>query len=125
MADRIMMNGEIIKQPLKGLGYKFAKKYSSDSTFVQSGRKHTTTIGTYEEFTYSAADLTASELSTILHHIIDGEVFVLHYLSPYYGEWRDGEFLVESADVSIGRWIEKDERYESLSFTMTGVNPLD
>lgn len=124
MAERIKINGIYIKQPLEGLGYGFKKMYSSDSTFVQSGREYTTTVGTYEEFTYSAVDLKKEELSIILQQIIDEEVFVLHYMSPYYGEWRDDEFKVESASVSVGRWVENDERYKSLSFTMTGVNPI-
>lgn len=124
MAERMKMNGIEVKQPLKGLGYGFTKKYSQDSTFVQSGKEHTTTVGVYEQFTYSASDLTAKELSTILRQIIDGEVFILHYLSPYYGVWRDDEFRVEAANATIGRWVEEDERYSSLSFTMTGVNPI-
>ena len=124
MAEKIKINGIEIKQPLEGLGYRFKKMYSSDSTFVQSGREYTTTVGTYEEFTYSAADLKKEELSIILQQIIDEEVFVLHYMSPYYGEWRDDEFKVESASVSVGRWVESDERYKSLTFTMTGVNSI-
>lgn len=124
MEEKIKINGIEIKQPLEGLGYRFKKMYSSDSTFVQSGREYTTTVGTYEEFTYSAADLKKEELSIILQQIIDEEVFVLHYMSPYYGEWRDDEFKVESASVSVGRWVKSDERYKSLTFTMTGVNSI-
>lgn len=125
MADRIMMNGILIKQPLSGLGYSFEKRYSNDSTYTQSGNKYTTTVGVYEKFQYTAADLTEEEISAILHQIIDGEVFILHYRSPYYGEWRDGNFQVDSASAVVGNWIEDKEVYESLSFTMTGVNPLD
>lgn len=122
--ERIKINGIQIKQPLKGLKYGFTKRYSGDSTYVQSGREYTTTIGTYEQFTYAAANLTAEELSTILGHIIGGEVFTLRYMSPYYGAWRDGLFRVESGEVAIGRWKETEEMYESLSFTMTGVESI-
>lgn len=123
--SRIKINDIEIKQPLTGLGYGFKKMYSGDSTHVQSGREYTTTIGVYEHFSYSAANLTEEEVSTILRQVIDGEVFVLHYRSPYYGMWRDDEFRVESASANIGNWIEGEELYESLSFEMTGVNPLD
>ena len=124
MADRIKINDIVIKQPLSGLGYGFTKKYSRDSTHTQSGREYTTTVGVYEQFNYSAANLTEEELSTILRQVLDGEVFTLHYRSAYYGGWRDDEFKVEAVDTIIGSWVEEHEVYESLSFKMTGVNPL-
>lgn len=125
MAERIKMNDIEIKQPLTGLGYGFTKKYSADSTHTQNGKKYTTTVGVYEQFSYTAVNLTSEEVSTILHQIVDGEVFVLHYRSPYYNTWRDAEFNVDSADIVIGSWVEDEEIYDTLSFTMTGVAPID
>lgn len=125
MAERIKINGTEIKQPLQGLGYGFQTKFSKESTRVQSGRDYSTPVYTYETFSYNATGLTAQEMSDILKSIAHGEPFTLHYMSPYYGEWRDDEFKVENGAASVARWIEEEERYDALSFTMIGVNPIE
>ena len=124
MAERIKINGVEIKQPLKGLGYGFTTQYSSESTRVQSGRDYSTPVATVETFSYSARDITASEMSTILQMVMKGQEFSLHYHSPYYGYWRDDIFKVKSGSLSVSDWNENKERYDSLSFTMEGVNPV-
>ena len=124
MAEKIKINGIEIKQPLKGLGYDFQTLYSSESARVQSGRDYSTPVATVETFSYTAEDLTASEMSTILQMVMKGEEFTLHYQSPYYGYWRDDIFIVKSGNLSVYDWNENKERYTSLSFTMEGVNPV-
>lgn len=122
--DRMKINGIEIKQPDKGLGYDFETTYSSDSGRVQSGVMHITPLFTVEAFSYTATDLTEEELSTILKQIAKGHKFKLHYRSPYYGGWRDDAFYAGKGSMSIGSWKEDEERYESLSFNLIGVNPL-
>lgn len=121
----MMINDDpTIKQPDKGLGYDFETTYSEDSVRVQSGVLHISPLFTIEAFSYKATNLTEDEMSNILQKIAKGRKFKLHYRSPYHGEWRDGQFYVGKGSLAIGSWKEDEERYESLSFNMIGVNPL-
>jgi len=99
MQERMKINDIIVRQPDKGLGYNF-------------------------ETTYTATWLTKEEMSLILRNVGKGKNFKLHYLSPFYGAWRDDTFYVGKGSLAIGRWNEEEERYESLSFNMIGVNPI-
>lgn len=122
--DRMKINGIEVKQPDKGLGYDFETTYTEDSGRVQNGIAYITPLFTVEAFSYTATDITESEMSQILQLVSHGEPFTLHYRSPYYGGWRDDTFYVGKGSLSIGTWKENEERYESLSFNMIGVNPL-
>ena len=124
MQDVIKINGIEIWQPDKGLQSNFETKYSSDSTRVQSGVMHATPLFTVEQFRYAATDIPVSDASVILQQVIKGNSFTLHYFSPYYGIWRDDTFRVERGQFSIGNLKEDEERLESLTFNMTGDNPI-
>ena len=122
--DYIKMNGTVIPQPDEGLGYDFETTYTEDSTRVQSGTLHATAMFTVESFSYKASWLTREEMSRVLQIVAKGRPFTLHYLSPYYGLWRDGRFYVGKGSLSVGRWNADEERYEDLSFNMIGVDPI-
>lgn len=122
--EYIKINGTVIAQPDSGLGYNFETTYTEDTTRVQSGRLHLSPLFTVEAFSYERGDLTVEQMSTILQLIAKGKSFTLHYFSPYYGIWRDDEFYVGKGSLKVGRLNEEDERYEGLSFNMTGVNPI-
>lgn len=122
--DMMMINGVVVKQPEKDLGYDFETTYSEDSGRVQTGTLHITPLFTVESFSYTASGLTQEEMSLILQMVAKGDVFNLHYRSPYYGKWRDDEFHVAKGSLSIGSWEKDKERYTSLSFNMVGVNPI-
>lgn len=120
----ITMNGVQIKQPLKDMGYSFETTYTEDTTRTQDGVLHSTPMFTVEQLSYEARNLTIYEMSQILQLIANGRPFTLHYFSPYYGVWRDAPFYVGQGSLIIGRLTEDKEHYESLSFNMTGVNPI-
>ena len=120
----IKMNGIKIKQPLKDLTYSFETTYTEDTTRTQDGALHATTMFTVEQLGYSAKNLTLYEMSQILQIIAKGNSFTLHYFSPYYGTWRDAPFYVGQGSLVIGCLKEDGETYESLTFNMTGVNPI-
>ena len=122
--EYITINGIKIRQPDEGLGYDFETTYTEDSTRVQSGQLHVTPLFTVEAFSYSASWLTTSEMKTILEQVARGNPFRLHYFSPFFGEWRTASFYVGKGSLSIGRLIVNEERFESLSFNMIGVNPI-
>ncbi len=124
MQDKIKINGIEIFQPDAGLQSGFETTYSSDSTRVQSGVMHATPYFTVEQFSYTATDIPIKEASIILQQVIKGYPFTLHYFSPYYGTWRDDTFRVGKGQYSIGCLDENGERLESLSFNMTGDNPI-
>ena len=120
----ITMNGIIIKQPEKDMAYNFETTYTEDTTRVQSGELHATSMFTVEQLGYSAKNLTIAEMSQILQIIAKGNSFNLHYFSPYYGTWRTAKFYVGQGSLSIGCLKENGEIFESLTFNMTGVNPI-
>lgn len=125
MAQEYMkINDLVVKQPDQGLGYDFETTFTNDSTRVQNGVLHITPMFTVESFSYTATNLTNEEMTTILQNMAKGNKFKLHYRSPYYGEWRDDYFYVGKGSMKIGLWKESEERYDSLSFNMIGVNPL-
>lgn len=123
--EYVKINGKKIKQPDAGLGYDFETTYTEDSTRVKSGTGHFTSLFTVESLSYEASLLTVSEMKEILQEVAKGNSFPLHYFSPYYGTWRDDEFYVGKGSLSIGALNEGGELYDSLSFNMIGVNPID
>ena len=124
MQNKIMIDGIEIYQPDKGLQANFETTYTSDSGRVQSGAMRATPMFTVEQFSYTATDIPVAEASAIIQKIVKGHVFVLHYFSPYYGVWRDAPFRVGRGQYSIGSLKEGGEKLESLSFNMTGDNPI-
>ena len=124
MHDRIRINGLDIFQPDEGLQASFETTYTEDSTRLQNGQANFVPMFTVEQFSYNATDVPIAEASKIIQQVIKGEKFTLHYFSPYYGAWRDGVFRVGKGQFSIGTLEESGEKLSSLSFNMTGDNPL-
>lgn len=124
MQNKIMIDGIEIYQPDKGLQANFETTYTSDSGRVQSGAMRATPMFTVEQFSYTATDIPVAEASVIIQKIVKGNAFTLHYFSPYYGVWRDALFRVGRGQYSIGSLKEGGEKLESLSFNMTGDNPI-
>lgn len=113
-----------IKQPdMGGLQYSFETTYTEDSTRSQSGKGHFTEMFTVQAFTYSATDITISEMSKILQIII-GQKFYLYTLNPYSGEWETIKCYVGQGDLTVGLLEADCEKFDSLSFQMTAVDPL-
>ncbi len=124
MQEFVKFNDKLIKQPDEGLGYDFETTYTEDSVRSILGVGHFNPIFTVEAFSYEATNLTSDEMKEILQIVAKGRKFKLHYRSPYYGKWRDDYFTVGKGSMKIGSWKESEERYDSLSFMMTGVNPI-
>ena len=124
MQDRIRINGQDIFQPDQGLQYNFETTYTEDSTRLQNGQANFVGMFTVEQLSYTATDIPALEASKILQQVIKGEPFTLHYFSVYYNRWRDDTFRVGKGQYSIGALEEGGEKLSSLSFNMTGDNPL-
>lgn len=124
MQDKLKMNGMEIFQPDSGLQYDFETTFSSDSTRVQSGVMHATPLFTVEQLGYTATHVPVEEVKKILQYIAKGETFTLHYFSTYYGTWRDDAFRVGKGQFTIGSLEENDEYIDTLSFNMTGDNPI-
>lgn len=124
MQDLIRINGVDIYPPDEGLGYAFESTYTEDSTRLQSGDANFVPMFTVEQLSYVASDIPMSEATKILKLIAKGQAFTLHYFSVYYGGWRDGTFRVGKGSLNIGSLEEDNETLSSLSFNMTGDNPL-
>lgn len=124
MQDRIRINGLDIFQPDQGLQYNFETTYTEDSTRLQNGQANFVGMFTVEQLSYTATDIPALEASKILQQVIKGEPFTLHYFSVYYNRWRDDTFRVGKGQYAIGSLEEGGEKLSSLSFNMTGDNPI-
>lgn len=122
--NKIKMNNIVIAQPDRGLGYSFAVTHTSDSMRAQTGKAHITPMFTVEAYSYEKTKISLSEMKTILQIIARGAIFQLFHYSAFYGEWRTDPFYVAEGDLSIGSLKEDEEVFDSLSFTMTGVNPI-
>lgn len=123
--QKLMMNSTEVWQPDSGLGYNFETTYTQDATRTQDGIGHFTPLFTVEQLGYSATNIPQQEATKILRIIDKGGRFTLHYFSLHYGQWRDDVFYVGQGNCSIGSLEEGTEYLSSLSFNMTGVNPVD
>ena len=124
MQDSIKMNGIEIYQPDEGLGYSFESTYTEDSTRLQTGVLNAVPMFTVEQFSYQATDVPMDKATEILQIIAKGYPFTLHYFSVYYGVWRDGTFRVGKGSLAIGSLEENNTKLSSLSFNMTGDEPI-
>lgn len=124
MQNYIQMNGIQIRQPDRAMGYSFESTYSDGTTRAVSGPLHEEALFTVEQLAYSASFLSIREMKEILQIIAKGKRFRLRYFSPYYGQWREDYFYVGKGSLEIGSLNEESEEYDSLSFNMTGINPL-
>lgn len=122
--ELIKINGVAIRQPDEGLGYGFETTYTEDTTRTQDGILHASAMFTVEALKYEASYVSAADVKRILQYIAKGQTFTLRYFSPYYGAWRDGRFYVGGGSLSIKRLNTERETFDSVSFTMTGVDPI-
>lgn len=122
--DRIKINGEDIYQPDEGLAYDFETTYTEDSTRVQTGAGHFTTMFTVERLGFNYTYIPQADATKILRLIAKGGNVTLHYFSMYYGTWRTALFYVGQGSLAIGSLQENNEYLDSLSFNMVGVNPI-
>lgn len=113
-----------IAQPDEGLGYDWETTYTEDSGRVQSGVNQFKAMFTVEKLSCDITNPTVNEVKQILNFIIYGRKFQLHYFSPSRGEWRNDWFYVGQGNCSLGKLKENEERYDKLSFNMTGINPI-
>lgn len=121
--DRITFNGITIKQPTK-FDPNFASTSSEDSGNTINGTMHNTVLFTKESFDAEFSDLTLEEMSLILRQVVGKNQFTMHYLSPYYGKWRDDYFYVAEGSMETGSWKADEERWDKLSFSVVGVNKI-
>lgn len=125
MQDLIKINGVDIFPPDEGLSYAIESTYTEDTTRLQTGDLNAVPMFTVEQLSYTATDIPMEEASRILQMVGKGEAFTLHYFSVYYGKWRNGTFRVgKTNSIAIGSLEENNEKLSSLSFNMTGDNPL-
>ena len=122
--EYIRMNCIKIRQPDTGIAWNTETTYGQGSGRSMLGVAQVSPLFTVEALGYTATGVTAAEMKQILQIIAKGNIFNLHYFSPYFGEWRTDEFYVGKGDLSVRSLRESKETYDSISFQMTGVNPI-
>ena len=123
MQDTIKIDGKDIYQPDEDMSYNLETTYTNDSGRVQTGAGYFTPMFTVEQYGYTATHVPVADASQILKLVI-GRNFTLHCFSPYYGVWRDTTCYVGKGDSKIGTLEDSGEYISSLSFNMTGVDPI-
>lgn len=122
--EKFMINGLVIHQPDKDVGYSFETTYSEDSGRVYSGVANVSPLFTIERLSLSFTGISIKDGATLLQNVLPGYPFTAHYFSPYHGIWRDAKFYVGEGDLDIGTLKEKQEQYSHISFNMVSVEPV-
>lgn len=114
-----------IAQPDEGLTFDWETTYSDDSGRAQTGENYVKPRFTVEAYGYTNTQgLTVKEVSEILKFIVKGKKFKMWHFSPYYGEWRSDEFYVGQGSIDLKSLKIDSEKYDELSFQITGVKPI-
>lgn len=124
--QRIKINNTAIVQP-EEMSWNFETTSTADSTRAMSGTVYNTPMFTVESFSVSWGRMTRAELSTILQAIVQTPrkpYFTLHYYSPYYNAWRDGQFYVGQGSLKIKNLKESSEYVEGMSCNFIGRNKI-
>ena len=66
--DKIKMNGTVIWQPDKDMGYSFETTYTEGSTRSQAGEGHFTPMFTVEQYSYKASNIPIEEATNSSYH---------------------------------------------------------
>ena len=120
--QRISINGWSAKQPVD-FGWSYETTSTEDSGRAMSGTLYDTPMFTVEAFDVSYRDMTISEASALLQHIVkrpSRPYVTLHYFSPYYGNWRDGEFSVSQGSLKVKSLKQGEENIDEISFKLVG-----
>lgn len=102
----------------------FASTSTEDSGRTIDGKMHNTVIFTAESFNVEFQSLTMEQMRNLLHQFVGKGSFTMHYLSPYYGAWRDADFYVAEGSMEVGTIEDGGERWDSLSFSVVGVDVI-
>ena len=122
MQKRIAINGWNEVQPTT-FEYAFETTSSEGSGRMISGTAAIAPLFTVEAFEVEYNDLTISQASTLLQHIVQkpsAPYFNLYYFSPYYGAWRTAQFYVGDGSLRVSSLKESEERIESITCRFVG-----
>lgn len=123
--EYLKFNDVTVKIPDRdGYGIQFATTSTSDSDRTQDLVMHNTPIGTVESYSLKWSNLTLSEASLILRQVVNKSSFKVHYLDVYSGKWKDGWFYASNFSITPIDLTAGEERIDSLSFNIVGVNPI-
>lgn len=122
--EYIRMNGIIVRQPDTGLTWDVETTYGHGSGRAITGVAQVDPLFTVEALGYTATGINDRDLRQILQIVAKGEIFDLHYYSPFFGMWRTDEFYMGRGSLIVRSLEEGKEMYDSISFQMTGVNPI-
>ena len=124
--QRISVDGFDAVQP-DTFDWDFATTSTEDSGRPMSGVALITPLFTTESFTVEYSKLTIAQTSTLLHAIVQRPgkpYFTLHYFSPYFGTWRNGQFYVGKGTLRIRTLKVGEEEMKSISCNFVGKEPL-
>lgn len=126
MQNRISVDGWDSVQP-STFDFNYQTTSSEDSQRTMSGKASITPLFTVEAYEVEYENLTAAQTSALLKKIIQRPskpFFPLHYFSPYYGQWRTGQFYVGEGSLKIKTLEEGEERISTISCSFVGREKL-
>lgn len=124
--NRISINGWNAVQPTT-FKFNFQTTSSEDSGRTMSGRAAISPLFTVEAYDVEYDNLTIAQTSALLKKIVQkpsSPYFSLHYFSPYYGQWRTGDFYVGEGSLDVQTLKEGEETVSKISCSFVGRDKL-
>lgn len=122
--QRYRFNGyEPIRQPTS-VEFSYAVTSTADSGNNQYGVMKNVVMFTKEAYKITFERLKSDEVSEIMQRVLGRGSIEFYYYSPHYGRWRTDQFYVANLNGQIATVKEGKEGSKSLSFQITGINPI-
>ena len=124
--EKFKLDSVTVIQPLE-VSWNFETTSTSDSTRAMSGTVYNTPLFTVESLNVSWGQMTRTQLSQILQAIVQrpSKPYVtVHYFSPFYNAWRDGQFYVAQGSLKIQTLAENREKIASVTCNLIGRNKI-
>ena len=116
------------RQPISGTVAEVEKTYTADSGRNYAGEAIIKVQFMVEKFTWEVRDLTLADCALLAQLVMgrDNELdrFEIHYVSAYYGGWRDAWFYVGKGSFQIGQVNNNTGIIDKVSFNCIGVYPV-
>ena len=111
------------RQPIK-VTPKFAVTSTEESGRVQTGQMLNTPMFTVASYQIEFGKMTGEDLGKLLAKIVGKSSFTFHHFDVFNNQWADAQFYAANIDCSNVYIKDGKETVDSLSFQVTGINPV-
>ncbi len=97
---------------------------SEKSGRTMKGGMMNTPLFTVEAYSLKWTDIKATDVANILSRVVGRSSFSFYHFNVYKAKWETGEFYAANYNTPVASLEEGKEKYDELSFQVTGINPL-